>query len=190
LGRLRLDLIAFRHVVIPDSHLFDGMYFLMTDPADLLPAIRRVAGEQVAPLLVKTRSPSLGASLRRLLARDEFLNSFPFNCIKDRATAGDLAEALRRTPARKLESWMVANGSPAVGLASFLRELTGAEGLDAGESLDQMEAGWAKWLEAEQRGTLVVQQWDRPYDLPSAALRSYIDPSEFTCTRRYLSASG
>lgn len=37
LGRLRLDLLAFRHVVLPDSHQFDGVVFLRSDPAVLLP---------------------------------------------------------------------------------------------------------------------------------------------------------
>lgn len=183
LGRLRLDLLAFRHVVLPDSHLFDGVVFLRSDPAVLLPAITRVTGGQPAPLIVKARAPSLDLALRQLLIRDDLLNGFPFKSLPDKRMASDLADILRRTPRERLDARLRSEGSASRGLAAFLRDLTRAVGLDAEEGIEQMEAGWERWIEAEGRGAVIVKRWDRPYDLPGSLARSYIDPADVAHVR-------
>lgn len=185
-GRLRLDLVTHERVVLPDSHLFDGPAFLAEDPFTLLSEIQRVRGEVTAPLVIKARKKSLNEALGHLLFRDEFLNGFPFNALKNDSLAGPLADALRRTPKERLERYLARHASSARAVSDLLRDLTREIGVDAGDLLAEMETGWARWLEAEARGLFVVEPWEGSYDLPGALQYSYIDAFQITRTRDVL----
>lgn len=139
---------------------------------------------------MRARAPSLDLALRQLLIRDDFLNGFPFKSLPDKRMASDLADILRRTPRERLDARFRSEPSASRGLAAFLRDITRAVGLDAEEVIEQMEAGWERWIQAERRGAVIVKKWDRPYDLPGGLARSYMTPLTLRMSVRYSSRCG
>src|SRR4051812_22566404 len=67
-GRLRLDAVLFRTVVIPDTHLFDGRLLLELGPDRVTRQIARWTED--VPIEIRARSGDLRTSLADLLRRD------------------------------------------------------------------------------------------------------------------------
>src|ERR1700760_4868257 len=84
-GQLRFDSLLSRTLVIPDSHIFDGPYFLTTGPALLESALGRSGlGEHSTPALeVRGRESTLEGSLAAMLRRpgQPNLNAFVFKSV-------------------------------------------------------------------------------------------------------------
>lgn len=189
LGRLRLDVVGFRSVVLPDSHLFDGAAFLDFEPRVLLASLARSRSPGTSPLVVKARAKSLEESLRTLLVRRdgrETLNGFVFKMLGEEDRAQALASALAtRTPA-ELESVLKRYESTAAGVGAFLGQTALGLGLDMTGEIQRLARGWSEWLDAEANGLVSVEQWSGTYDPATAARRTYANPDDYGSAYRHL----
>ena len=163
LGQLRFDTLAARTLVIPDSHIFDGPYFVRRSPRELAVDLGRTSKDDttaVLPFEVRGRGTGLADTLATLLHRDsrDTLNAFVFKTIDDDVLRPLLAEELGRTPARYLERSLtrsddVATAVGAVVRAALLRIDTA---VDVDALVEPIEEGWRRWLAEEQHVPVVT----------------------------------
>jgi hypothetical protein len=164
IGRLRLDLVFYRHIVIPDTHLLDGRLFLSIPPARLSEATSRAADGR-SPLQFPCRAGTLDESLAVLLSRNEHLNAFPFNCIPDESNRSAVANALGQTEVQLLEHSLGVSPTIPVAVASVIEAAARDAGVDVDEDLDLMRNGWEQWLQA--RRLFKVHPYRNSYNLAS-----------------------
>jgi hypothetical protein len=176
IGQLRFDSLLTETIVIPDSHIFDGAFFARISPDRLRNLIGRGAHDRDLPILVKSRRPTLRQSLAQFLERQDsqLLNPFPFNLIASENVRSELALELASTDAHDLHRRLrTAEVAPAV--AGLLRDALRKRDIEADEEIETLEAGWSRWIEAEERGTVRVEPWDRPFQLKEAMAVDRID---------------
>jgi hypothetical protein len=163
-------------IVVPDSQLLDGRFFLQIGPGELRRQVGIGTGRAL-PMRIKPRRSTLHETLAVWLERpgSEYLNGFPFNAIRSDSVRAELALALTETKAEALRQRLRADPNVARGLARFLRELLDARGLEADDDIDVLERGWALWLEEEQLGGITVEAWDRPFDVFTAMKLDPVD---------------
>jgi hypothetical protein len=173
-GQLRFDSLLARTLVIPDSHVFDGVFFLESGPRELNAMLGRSGlGNHKAPALeIRGREETLSDSLATFLRRPEHatLNAFVFKTI-DSTIRHELAAELKRTPAVELDRALanakdVPAGVAAV-LESCLRRLDPA--IDAKATVLPLKSGWRRWLrEADE---VDVKKWPlfKDFDLEAQA---------------------
>lgn len=162
LGQLRFDSLLSPTLVIPDSHVFDGVYFLTTTPSELHANLGRAGlrDRQRPAIEIRARQATLEDSLAVLLRREDHptLNAFRFKAIGlDRSAR--LAEELGRTPETELDRALSGARSVPEGVASLLeRCLVRVEpDVDASGSIEPLRRGWERWLAEEEH--LVVKAW-------------------------------
>lgn len=161
IGALRLDSIGFEEIVIPDTHFFDGMFFLNeSEPESLIAATARGA-RMGSSITILTRGTDLRSSLLGLLGDGDRLNGFRFQSIEDPAAAEALATLLATTSGDRLID-KLREDSVASDLAGFIKDLAHANGLDVSADIAMIEGGWRRWLEAEDAEVLRT----RPYGPP------------------------
>lgn len=181
LGRLRLDLVQFQQVTIPDSHLFDGALLLQLDPKGLVDDVRRVAGTDTSPLIINTREETLEDSLRQLLVRrddPQALNPFVFKTLGDPDQARVVANAISAVPVDRLTR-RFSSASAAEGLSDFLRDVAKGEGVEIDDRLDQTRNGWASWIKASQNGDVRTEKWTGRFNTAAAARATFYDRDDF-----------
>jgi hypothetical protein len=164
IGRLRLDLVFYRHIVIPDTHLLDGRLFLAVPPARLSEATSRALGVR-SPLQFPCRAGTLDESLAVLLSRNEHLNAFPFNCISDKSIRSAVANALGRADAQLLEHFLGVSPTIPAAVASVIEAAARDAGVDIDEDLELLRSGWEQWLQAGQ--LFKVHPYRNAYNLAS-----------------------
>lgn len=171
-GQLRFDSLLARTLVIPDSHVFDGSYFLRTTPQALVDQLGRagLGHRAVGALEIRGRETSLEASLAGFLRRPgkPTLNAFVFKSL-DASLRHRLAAELKKTSEPELDrALQVARDVPA-GVAGLLKACLGRidPALDAEAIIAPLEEGWRRWL---HDGHLVeVKKWPtfRSFDIKS-----------------------
>jgi hypothetical protein len=172
LGLLRFDALVAATLVIPDSHLFDGPFFLARSPKELAEALGQPGREQVGlprPLEIRGRGEGLADTLATLLVREgsETLNAFVFKTIADEQLRSVLAEELGNTPRVVLERALSREDDVAAAVASVLRDAIHRvdPGVDGTHLVGPIEDGWRRWL-AEERW-VSVETWPihRSFDI-------------------------
>lgn len=158
LGLLRFDSLISARLIIPDSHLFDGVCLLGIGADDLVTQLARPVpgslrdGHTELPLAIRCREATLPGALNRLLVRpgSEFLNGFTFKSIPDAEAADQLAESLSERKLTDLERRQSRFQDPASAVASLLRDCLRADGFSshADEWVEPLEAGWRRILES------------------------------------------
>jgi len=196
LGRFRLDTIQFRDVIIPDSHLFDGLALLAFSPAKLAEELSRDRFQ--IPLIVKRRAESLEASLRELLllpGHGGTLNGFAFKALGSPEKWIPIAEEIGKRTQKELESFLQIGAVK--GLGQFLGAVARDLGLDIGDELETMQRGWAAWLQGEADGTIRSERWTGRFDAKrAAACTPFNHPADpelsehFTIVRRMVARDG
>jgi hypothetical protein len=108
LGQIRFDTLLAGTLVIPDTYIFDGAYFLDTMPSELAASVGRGITHPQMPIEIRSRAPTLEESLARFLDRADGtnLNPFPFNAFTEDEVRKSLAESLGNTPAEKLHNYI------------------------------------------------------------------------------------
>jgi hypothetical protein len=151
-GQLRFDSLLSRTLVIPDSHIFDGPFFLATGPASLKQSLGRAGlGHRSLPALeVRGRESTLSDSLAALLRRPGHatLNAFVFKSLPPDLRYLVAAE-LKRTPEAVLDRALASADDVPAAVASVLRKCIGRidTALDAEALLGPMVTGWRRWLD-------------------------------------------
>jgi hypothetical protein len=179
LGRMRLDLVAFRTIVVPDTHLFDGLFFLETSPERLGSELLRGKLLATAPLEIRHRANTLEESLASILVRGDRLNNFPFNSILDEEKRSNLALALGQRSRSDLEDCLGRSETVWDGMAEFLSAVSQADQIDINEEIEIMRRGWRMWL-AKDRDSVQTVPWQRQFDLPHAARFAQFDAASLS----------
>lgn len=176
LGQLRFDSLTSETLVVPDSHLFDGLFFLHTGPEELLGLLGRgfsvdPTETNVLPIEIRSRRSTLADSLTHLLRREDsdHLNHYVFKTIEDPILREGVARELGRTHADQLDRALASSSDPAEAVISLLRRCLDRLGARdrVDEVLGPIERGWRRWLELESR--IRVEPWARGRSFPLAA---------------------
>jgi hypothetical protein len=177
IGQLRFDSLLTEAIIIPDSQLFDGAFFVQMRPDDLRNLIGRGAHDREFPIIVKARHHSLRESLARLLERSDLdaLNPFPFHFIASEHLRSELALSLESTPVQRLREHLRGAPDPPAAIAGLLRDALRRRDLQADEDLHTLETGWRRWIEAEEHGIVRVEPWNGPFLLKAAMAVDPID---------------
>jgi hypothetical protein len=161
-GQLRFDSLLSPTLVIPDSHVFDGPYFLETGPAWLESALGRSGlGEQALPALeIRGREETLSGSLASLLRRPGHttLNAFVFKSI-DPSVRHLLAAELKQTAETELDEALARASDVPAGVAGVLETCLNRidSAINAKVLVGPLEESWRRWL--HEASHLVVESW-------------------------------
>lgn len=181
IGRLRLDLLAAETLIVPDTHLFDGVFFNHITPEQLREAVGRSIHSPTIPIEIRAREKTLEHSLATFFVKRNrrLINIWPLNMIPDREDGLALRDALRGRDPEQLEKRTHGAKSIPRAVADFLRApLHGRSG--ALEAVDRAEESWARWLEAEKQGWVRVRPWRGGHPLLKALSFDPLDTSELT----------
>ena len=168
LGLLRFDALVSARLVIPDSHLFDGVCLLGIGARQLISELSRpspgsIDGASELPFVVRCRAPSLADALRRLLIKpgDEFLNGFTFRSIPSPEAANRLAEALASRKVSDLERRYAKYRDPGSAVASLIKDCLRGAGYrdEADEWVGPMEMGWRQFM--EESSVIPVERYEQ-----------------------------
>jgi hypothetical protein len=183
--QLRLDLLFFRKVVIPDTAVIDGWFFGQTPPDRLLELCGRGSANRDLPLEVRCRADSLEASLAQFLRRPdrEMLNDYPLQLFRDRDAREAIRHGLRATPASRLDSLLHREKTVPQAIGRLLSEILSANGI-TNSTIDQFVPVWEQWIEAERRGTITVSPWRAQLDVVGAIYDDPLDPNTDFLTDR------
>lgn len=174
-AQLRCDLVAFNRVVIPDTHLLDGAFFMSLSPTKLADAIGLSDPLGRRGLELRLRKPTIRETLEHWLVRPKspMLNGFQFKLIEDCQTRSEVAEVLGNTPRPRWDMLMTRHGNPAKALAALLREaidaapITSDQADAARATVEKAEAHWSYWMESATP-TFYCKPWEGEYDLHGA----------------------
>jgi hypothetical protein len=150
IGRLRLDSLLSRTIVLTDNQILDGCFFLQEDPLALLDKICRQRDGSL-PIEIRARSGTLENSILGFVKKENQpkLRGFSFSCIEDEDVRSKIQLSLRDIDSNSVSSWK--------DLCKIIRHSSGEE-----SSIDKIEHGWAKWIEAQEtvlKGKVLT--WDR-----------------------------
>jgi hypothetical protein len=178
LGQLRFDTLVARTLVIPDSHIFDGPFFLRQRPGELAIALGRQAKDGAEPMLpfeVRGRGAGLADTLATFLTREgrETLNPFVFKSLDDPMLRPLLAEELGNTPVGDLDVALASSDDVAHAVAGVVRQAL--HRVDAAANADALigpiEEGWRCWLDEAKH--VSVRTWPTYTEFNVAA---HLDP--------------
>src|ERR1700761_136345 len=142
-GRLRLDSIVARTLVIPDTYLIDGRFFLSTGPLEMAAQLACDESSTTPFLEVRSRHSDLQTTLRDVLIRpgEDYLNRFRIHSITSDEDRETLAQRLSLIRADDLQSRMYDN-TPDRAIGGLLVELTRDLSVETQETVEMLERGW------------------------------------------------
>ena len=169
LGRMRLDIMLARKLVILDTQLLDGSFLLDQRPVPLLSLITRVGSDEYPPIEVRARYPSLQDALvgfvvpskrdpvepkekDQVRPKDEKLKGFSFSSIENDEQRTAAKQALEQTDATKVKSWE--------DIGPLLKSFGVAK-----DNVERMVEGWRRWIQAQEDGLLEVKKWEGRFEL-------------------------
>lgn len=170
LGQMRLDALLYRYIIVPDTHLLDGPFFLETGPRELLTDL----GGDVTnhnPILIRSRKPRLIDVFPIWITRGhQFLTPFSFKIVSDPETRTALARRLGETTVERWYRELEVASHPAEALANLLSGLLhDVEGLpwdEVAASVENAARSWAKWADSEAVAVSTYRQSN--FNLPSS----------------------
>lgn len=176
LGQLRFDSLLAQTLVIPDSHVFDGVFFLARGPRELKAVLGRsgLRDHQVPALEIRGREETLRDSLAALLRRPGHatLNAFVFKSISAKLRY-QLAAELKRTPEAELDRALATASDVPAGVASVLETCLRrfAPAIDADAIVRPLRSGWRRWL--LEAGDVEIKKWPiiKAFDIEGQARR-------------------
>jgi hypothetical protein len=149
IGRLRLDSLLSRTVVLTDAQLLDGAFFIDVDKDHLVDSLKRDESDDALPIEVRSRCDQLNRALLGLvkgLQPRDTLVGFQFSSVADSAIRSELANRLAETPSSKVTRWNQIPG--------LLRKY----GLDPTEA-ERLAKAWTELLNLGRRNVLHVVPW-------------------------------
>ncbi len=189
LGALRFDSLLSRRLVVPDSHLLDGRFFLSAQAGDLRQELGRPThgftdGQLRLPIVFGLRRATLRETISEFLRTDrESLNGFSFKSLPEPDARRQLAVELKNRTWTELERRLNADANPAIAVGGLIRdclEVVGF-GLRADEWVGPLEQRWSSWLELESQGALEVEQYGwGTFDLVLALKDEGVSQDEFS----------
>lgn len=168
--QLRLDLLAFKTAIIPDTAVIDGWFFGQVTPEDLAEWCGRGVTRLHLPVEVMTRMPTLESSFATFLRRSdrETLNDYPLQLLNYQDARDAVASGLRETSASRLDKLLTLESSVPKAIARLLVEILRAQGVEH-DTVGEFLPFWEAWIDAERSGFVKVRQWDKTIDVMTAA---------------------
>jgi hypothetical protein len=150
LGRLRLDVLLSETLILTDSQILDGMFFLYQDPRDFLSSLARDRSAPL-PIEIRSRRPRLEDSFLSFVKKgnQENLKGFSFSCIADESTRVNIQTILENTRSERVSTWK--------DVISIIKSEYGQS-----FNMDSLDNGWNKWIEAQDSMlSRRVIEWNR-----------------------------
>jgi len=137
LGRLRLDILLNETLVLTDSQILDGIFFLQQSPLEFLSSLTRNR-EKPLPIEIRSRCPRLEDSFVSLVKRKDSssLRQFSFSCVDEDVARINIQFVLGNTHASQIDTWR--------DIAKIIR----AE-CSQPYKIDHLIYGWSQWIEAQ-----------------------------------------
>ncbi|HVX09322.1 hypothetical protein [Humibacter sp.] len=167
-GRLRLDRLLFRHIVLPDAAVIDGLCFHLFDPADLALELAAERHGDDAVIEIRARADTMADSLRTVLDFEGSPRGIWFDSINDDGLRDCLARGLSRLTPKQHRAVLASENAPRA-LADLLRRIARAEGFAELGDIERMEAGWARWCGTPSKN-FQVRRWQDPQQSYETAL--------------------
>ncbi|GAB1515510.1 hypothetical protein [Actinophytocola sp. KF-1] len=177
IGSLRLDALLLGRLVVPDTHLLDGRFFLDVDPLELAEELRE-SEHGYCPLEIVGRGASLLNSLATWFVRPdrETLNGGLFNSIEDRTVALSLSAGMTAVPVDEFANMIRQAGDDPIDGVLYLLESLGVPSAD----LQRFSNGWAAWVSATESGDIsYLRQKLQYYPLAEELRRQPVDTLAF-----------
>lgn len=151
LGKLRLDSILSKTVVLADTQLLDGAFFLdpFNDPYSILKDLSR--GKVIEGAIeIRARDYDLEKSLLMFVKDPKgiSLKSFSFSSIYDPESRALATDNIIKLPGDQINTWQ--------DILTRFKEF----GIDKA-NVENIEMAWSKWIELQKRGMLKVVEWNR-----------------------------
>lgn len=148
-GRLRLDTLLHKKLVLTDAMILDGRYFLDETPNELLEFVKRSDEDNDPPIEIRTRSEGLEEALIGLVKKTgaDKLKSFQFSAIEDDEQREHVTEELEKVLGKKVKDWR--------DILKLFREME----VDK-ENVERLEKSWAVWFEAQDESKLCTKPWN------------------------------
>lgn len=156
LGKLRLDAILSHTIVLTDSQVLDGAFFLhqKSGPSFIMNNLSR--SESLNPVIeVRARASRIEDSLLMLVKKPENLTirPFSFSGIRDIIQRAEVSKLLAHTPYDKVNSWK-----------DILNIFKIAEVEKA--NIDLLYDSWSKWIEFQNKGIITIIKWETERGFP------------------------
>lgn len=155
-ARLRFDILLSRRLVLTDTQLLDGLFFLNSDPQELWSSVARAHG-QAPPIEVQARVLDLEESLVRFVSQpnNSNLRGFSFSAIQNPEARSEVKNILQMTSSEYIKSW------------HDIPPLLRSAGVSL-ENVDMLESGWARWIEAQKNGLVKLTTSAGPFRVDEA----------------------
>lgn len=177
LGRIRLDAMLFRRIVMPIAYIWDGAFFLEMDPAVLLRSTSRTPGVLGSTLEIRANRATFDESLLDSFRRDDHLHGFVFDSINDPQQRAFIAKKLRQTKNDVLDRYLLRSEYPSQAILSLIKEILHAEGVEASPELARIERGWSNWRSFLGR-QITLKPYARSDHFADGIAGGYIDTSQ------------
>jgi hypothetical protein len=166
-GIVRLAALLWPWIVLPDTMLLDGKFFLELGPDGLFDIIGTTPELEAPalPLFVRSRHKDLGDALVALVKHPEelHLRGFEFSVLPARMR-DDLKRLLPHHLREELESEIALRGENVAGLCAFLKRVLLGHGWVADQvdaTFQPLEQQWNAWIDAARCGMIHVAEWPK-----------------------------
>lgn len=150
LGKLRLDAILSQTIVLLDTQILDGCFFLdeRNSPEILLAELWR--GKTLGfPLEIRARNQSIGQSIVQFLKNPQtgLIKEFSFSGIHDPAQRDEVTRNFQKTAPDNIKEWR--------DIIRLFRDFGVSK-----DNVEEYEAAWSKWIELHENGKIPVREWE------------------------------
>ena len=156
LGRLRLDSLLSKKIVLTDAMVMDGQLFLLLDPYELKEDLQRLDKDN-CPIEIKARSESIENALMLFLknTKDRIIKPFSFSCISDDDQRTYIKNELKKVNYNSINGVNdILDQFRSFGLSGF-----------SSDNFDLIKNGWNKWIKACDENVIRVSAWNGVFDL-------------------------
>jgi hypothetical protein len=155
LGRIRFDSLLAAEIVLPDTHLFDSVFFMEEDPVTFFGKVARGRNRQSWPIRLALRKPTFSESLAGLLVEPgkQTLKRFPFRAIGNDAERRAISEEIAKVTTATFASAVGRHGA-AGALSRLLADVSHGCSRETAATIATLSDGWQRWgdyVDVEER---------------------------------------
>jgi hypothetical protein len=153
LGRIRFDILLSKYLLLTDTQLLDGNFFIDFGASKLNDALKRTEVNSL-PIIVSARSNTLEDSLLRFVKRtnEPKLRGFSFSSIEDDQVRMDVKRELENVDSKEISSW---EDIPRILHKIGVNDAT----------TQRLKGGWTSWIEAQKRGLIQIERWEGKFEI-------------------------
>jgi hypothetical protein len=176
LAQLRCDLITSERIVLPDTHLLDGQFFMLFKPEELAAELGLETNTGRRGIELRLRQPTIRDTLASWLVRADkpTLNEFEFKLFRNPELRTHVSKTVGNTSVHDWHGLMKsADGDPARALSELLKSSVKSAPYDAViltkglSEIDAAERSWSYWQEKGAE-TFFTGTWVGRFDLLGA----------------------